>query len=179
MTFKIINPPSELQQFPIELKWKPEIIDYTKHHAYHSFFNQISFAQRVPVFFTFLKYFTINLGKRLINYELIPLNIRKPLTVQGYLKFLQYATKHIFRFTKSKYLQISSENGDLVLADCGAEYQHYTADITRTYPINGKFSEEQKEIAALIAVNIFKEKTEQPKPLNMSTSKWKNRSNMR
>ncbi len=42
-----------------------------------------------------------------------------------------------------------------------------------------QFSEEQKEIAALIAVNIFKEKTEQPKPLNMSTSKWKNRSNMR
>jgi acetyl-CoA carboxylase biotin carboxylase subunit len=42
-----------------------------------------------------------------------------------------------------------------------------------------QFSEEQKEIAALLAVNIFKEKTEQPKPLNMSTSKWKNRSNMR
>jgi hypothetical protein len=114
MSFKIIKPPSELQQFPTELKWKPEIIDYTQHHAYQSILNQVSFAQRIPVFFTFLKYFTINLGKRLINYELIPLNIRKPKTVQGYLKFLQFATNHIFRFTKSKYLPISSDNGDLV-----------------------------------------------------------------
>jgi len=114
MSFKIIKPPSELQKFPTELKWKPEIIDYTQHHAYQSILNQVSFAQRIPVFFTFLKYFTINLGKRLINYELIPLNIRKPKTVQGYLKFLQFAANHIFRFTKSKYLPISSDNGDLV-----------------------------------------------------------------
>jgi len=47
----------------------------------------------------------------------------------------------ILHYTRNKK---QTENGDLVLADCGAEYQHYTADITRTYPINGKFSEEQK-----------------------------------
>lgn len=34
--------------------------------------------------------------------------------------------------------------GDLVLADCGAEYHGYTADITRTFPMNGKFSREQR-----------------------------------
>ena len=43
----------------------------------------------------------------------------------------------ILHYTRNKK---QTENGDLVLADCGAEYQHYTADITRTYPINGKFS---------------------------------------
>src|SRR5262245_33183805 len=30
------------------------------------------------------------------------------------------------------------DDGDLLLADCAAEYDHYSADITRTIPINGK-----------------------------------------
>ena len=40
--------------------------------------------------------------------------------------------------------------GDLLLMDIGAEYDFYTADITRTIPVNGKFSKEQKEIYELI-----------------------------
>jgi Xaa-Pro aminopeptidase len=38
------------------------------------------------------------------------------------------------------------DDGDLLLADCAAEYDHYSADITRTIPINGKFTKEQAEI---------------------------------
>lgn len=41
-------------------------------------------------------------------------------------------------------------DGDLILMDMGAEYHGYTADITRTVPINGKFSTEQKEIYNLV-----------------------------
>ncbi|MCX7930833.1 MAG: aminopeptidase P family protein [Chlorobi bacterium] len=40
--------------------------------------------------------------------------------------------------------------GDLVLADCGAEYHGYTADITRTFPISGKFSPEQRALYLLV-----------------------------
>lgn len=36
--------------------------------------------------------------------------------------------------------------GDLLLIDAGAESNQYTADITRTFPVNGQFSEPQKEI---------------------------------
>ncbi|KAK8844321.1 hypothetical protein M9Y10_024534 [Tritrichomonas musculus] len=35
-------------------------------------------------------------------------------------------------------------DGDLVLLDCGLFYKHYAGDITRTFPANGKFSDEQK-----------------------------------
>jgi len=42
------------------------------------------------------------------------------------------------------------ENGELVLMDLGAEYHGYTADVTRTIPVNGKFSEEQKAIYDLV-----------------------------
>ena len=40
--------------------------------------------------------------------------------------------------------------GELVLVDAGAEVGCYAADITRTYPINGKFSEEQRLIYDLV-----------------------------
>lgn len=41
-------------------------------------------------------------------------------------------------------------NGDLVLIDAGSEYQGYAADITRTFPVNGRFSPAQKDIYELV-----------------------------
>jgi Xaa-Pro aminopeptidase len=38
------------------------------------------------------------------------------------------------------------KNGDLVLIDAGCELENYAADITRTFPVNGKFSPEQKAL---------------------------------
>ncbi|MEZ5344604.1 MAG: aminopeptidase P family protein [Pyrinomonadaceae bacterium] len=40
--------------------------------------------------------------------------------------------------------------GALLLMDVGAEYDHYTADVTRTFPVNGKFTKEQAEIYQII-----------------------------
>lgn len=36
------------------------------------------------------------------------------------------------------------QDGELLLIDMGAEYNYYTGDITRTFPVNGKFSDAQK-----------------------------------
>jgi Xaa-Pro aminopeptidase len=41
-------------------------------------------------------------------------------------------------------------NGDLLLSDCAAEYHGYSADVTRTIPVNGKFSPEQKILYELV-----------------------------
>ncbi|MBY0348963.1 MAG: aminopeptidase P N-terminal domain-containing protein [Hydrotalea flava] len=38
------------------------------------------------------------------------------------------------------------KDGDLVLMDFGAEYGGYCADLTRTVPVNGKFTKRQKEV---------------------------------
>jgi Xaa-Pro aminopeptidase len=43
-----------------------------------------------------------------------------------------------------------STSGDLVVMDMGAEFGYYTADITRTIPVSGKFSERQKAIYELV-----------------------------
>lgn len=37
-------------------------------------------------------------------------------------------------------------DGDLCLIDFGAEYAHYAADVTRTVPVNGRFSKRQKAV---------------------------------
>lgn len=42
------------------------------------------------------------------------------------------------------------KDGDLVLIDAGAELDHYAADITRTFPVNGQFSSEQKALYELV-----------------------------
>lgn len=54
-------------------------------------------------------------------------------------------------------------DGDLLLVDAGAEYGMYSADITRTWPVNGKFTEAQAEVynwvlkAQLAAIDLVRE----------------------
>ena len=42
------------------------------------------------------------------------------------------------------------KDGDIVLIDAGAEFRGYAADITRSWPNNGKFTEAQKEIYQIV-----------------------------
>jgi len=41
-------------------------------------------------------------------------------------------------------------DGELVLIDAGAEHEYYASDVTRTFPINGKFSIEQRAIYEIV-----------------------------
>lgn len=42
------------------------------------------------------------------------------------------------------------EDGDLLLVDAGAHYKYMTIDVTRTYPINGRFTPEQRELYEIV-----------------------------
>ena len=47
-------------------------------------------------------------------------------------------------------------NGDMLLMDFGAEYANYAGDLTRTIPVNGKFSPRQKEVYQA-CLNVYKQ----------------------
>jgi Xaa-Pro aminopeptidase len=42
------------------------------------------------------------------------------------------------------------QDGDLILMDLGAQYKQYASDITRTYPVNGKYSDRQKTLYNIV-----------------------------
>jgi Xaa-Pro aminopeptidase len=83
---------------------------------------------------------------------------------------VQAAGEYVFKKNGSEYVGYPSicggrENGcvlhyttnrkklsgnDLILLDMGAEYHGYTADVTRTFPMNGKYSAEQKAIYEIV-----------------------------
>jgi len=46
--------------------------------------------------------------------------------------------------------QDTLRDGDLVLIDAGAEYDHYASDITRTFPVNGRFSDAQRALYEVV-----------------------------
>ncbi len=57
------------------------------------------------------------------------------------------------------------KDGDLVLMDFGAEYANYTADMSRTIPVNGKFSSRQKACYDAV-LDVFKQAREMLVPGN-------------
>lgn len=57
------------------------------------------------------------------------------------------ANSCILHYTENR-AQLKS--GDLVLIDAGCEYQNYASDITRTFPVNGRFNSEQKAIYQIV-----------------------------
>lgn len=58
---------------------------------------------------------------------------------------------------------VECKDGELLLIDAGAEYKYYTGDITRTYPVNGKFSSDQKRIYQTV-LDIQKKLVSEVKP---------------
>ncbi|ACR70494.1 Xaa-Pro aminopeptidase [Edwardsiella ictaluri] len=54
------------------------------------------------------------------------------------------------------YTENESEmkEGDLVLVDAGAEFRHYAGDVTRTFPVSGRFSDPQRQIYQLVLASM-------------------------
>ncbi|MDU2687253.1 M24 family metallopeptidase [Paeniclostridium sordellii] len=46
------------------------------------------------------------------------------------------------------------KDGDLILFDLGAEFDYYCADISRTIPVNGKFTDRQKQIYSIVLLAL-------------------------
>ncbi|MDC0204674.1 aminopeptidase P N-terminal domain-containing protein [Flavobacteriales bacterium] len=58
------------------------------------------------------------------------------------------------------------KDGDILLMDFGAEYSNYASDMTRTIPVNGKFSDRQKAVYSSV-LHVMKEATNMLRPGTM------------
>lgn len=58
------------------------------------------------------------------------------------------------------------KDGEVLLMDFGAEYANYSSDLTRTVPVNGKFSERQKAVYSSV-LHVMKEATKMLAPGTM------------
>ena len=70
-----------------------------------------------------------------------------------------------------------AEDGDLILFDLGAQYNYYNGDISRTFPVNGVFTERQKEVYSSV-LQVNKKVIDSIKPgikfreINEKAKKW-------
>jgi Xaa-Pro aminopeptidase len=58
---------------------------------------------------------------------------------------------------------LQCRDGDILLMDFGAEYAHYASDVTRTIPVNGKFTKRQRDVYDAV-LRIQKAATQMLKP---------------
>lgn len=58
------------------------------------------------------------------------------------------------------------KDGDILLMDFGAEYANYASDLTRTVPVNGRYSERQKDVYNSV-LHVMKEATKMLRPGTM------------
>ncbi len=62
------------------------------------------------------------------------------------------------------------KNGEMLLLDVGAAYANYASDMTRTIPVNGKFSKRQRAIYNAV-LRVLRESTRQLKP-GLLSKEW-------
>ena len=67
-----------------------------------------------------------------------------------------------------------AQDGELLLIDAGCEFQGYASDITRTFPVNGKFSGAQKAVYELVLTTQLAcvDAVKPGRPFHESVSVW-------
>ena len=89
-----------------------------------------------------------------IEAEIIHEFIKQAATGHGYTPIIASGNNaNILHYTDNNQ---SCKDGALILMDFGAEYANYNADMTRTIPVNGRFSKRQKEVYQSV-LHVLKE----------------------
>lgn len=76
--------------------------------------------------------------------------MKNGLMVQAYLPIVGYGPHAAILHYKENNAPIPANGDNFLLVDAGAELHGYASDITRTYPVSGKFSERQRNIYQLV-----------------------------
>ena len=83
-SFVIIDAKAKSVQFDQSMKWSPELIDYENHPAYQKLFDSDDLLLRFKAILQFLRSLIPLFLKRIIKYEMIPIEIRTPTSLGKY-----------------------------------------------------------------------------------------------
>ncbi len=94
----VVPSPATLQRFfPRPGEGPGSWVDYRQHPAYSGLRESATLKARAASLLTFVKYFGVILCKRLISYELIPGDLRKPRSLGGMFRLLAAAAGNLLR----------------------------------------------------------------------------------
>ncbi|RZL55776.1 MAG: aminopeptidase P family protein [Pedobacter sp.] len=112
-----------------------------------------------------LKFVKPGVSEYEIEAEIIHEFIKQRATGHGYTPIIASGNNaNILHYVDNNQI---CNDGDLILMDFGAEYANYNADLTRTIPVNGKFSRRQKNVYNAV-LNVLNE----AKKLMVDGSLW-------
>ncbi|MFA6275478.1 MAG: aminopeptidase P family protein [Pedobacter sp.] len=101
-----------------------------------------------------LKFVKPNVFEYEIEAEIIHEFIKQAATGHAYNPIIASGNNaNILHYTDNNQ---KCKDGELILMDFGAEYANYNADLTRTIPVNGKFTSRQKEVYNAV-LHVMKE----------------------
>ena len=105
-------------------------------------------------FIRILKFIKSGIGEYEIEAEIIHEFIRQRATGHAYAPIIASGKNaNILHYTDNNQI---CKDGEVILFDFGAEYANYNADLSRSVPVNGKFTKRQKEVYNAV-LRIMKE----------------------
>lgn len=108
-------------------------------------------------FFRVLKFVKPGVGEYEIEAEIIHGFIRQRGTGHAYTPIIASgANANILHYNDNNQI---CKDGDVILMDFGAEYANYNADMTRSIPVNGRFTPRQKAVYNTV-LRVMKEATQ-------------------
>jgi len=129
---------------------------------------KISIKITKEAFLRVLKFVKPNVGEYEIEAEITHEFIRKQAKNHAYLPIIASGNdNNILHYTENNKI---CNSGELILMDFGAEYKNYAADMSRTIPVNGVFSDFQKKVYNSVLF-VQNEAKKLMKP-GMTINKW-------
>lgn len=113
---ELILPPEKVRNGGQDFEWEASSINYEQHPAYAKLIENKSFSTKVRACLLFTKSFISVLIKRLISYELIPLEFRQPRNLKARFSFFSLALKNIFFRKKRNYQRLGNDFTQKVFA---------------------------------------------------------------
>lgn len=102
--YKVVTVPHGVKSFDTDIEWSPDIVDYPSHPAYGPLISRASARRRLAAGAVFAKSMMPLLVKRLVRYEMIPLEKRTPRSLGDWMDLLGISLQNALGVSSPKLM---------------------------------------------------------------------------